>query len=111
LELEGGVPARHERYRRNHETLLAGMARLGFKTYLNPSLQSPIITSFLYPIKGRFDFGQFYTELSRRGFIIYPGKLTQVDTFRIANIGRLFPADLEQLVGAIESVLRQMAHE
>jgi 2-aminoethylphosphonate-pyruvate transaminase len=49
--------------------------------------------------------------LSQRGFLIYPGKLTQVDTFRIANIGRLFPADMEQLVAAIESVLAQMSHE
>jgi 2-aminoethylphosphonate-pyruvate transaminase len=111
LELEGGVPARHERYRRNHEVLLAGMARLGFQPYLNPSLQSPIITAFPYPPNGRFDFDRFYTELSQRGFLIYPGKLTQVDTFRIANIGRLFSADMERLVSAIGSVLRQMSHE
>ena len=111
LELEGGVPARHERYRRNHQTLLAGMQRLGFQPYLNPSLQSSIITAFLHPPIGRFDFDRFYTELSRRGFIIYPGKLTQVDTFRIANIGRLFSADMEQLVAAIGSVLSQMCHE
>ncbi len=105
LELEGGVTGRHDRYRRNHETLLAGMRRLGFRAYLNPALQSPIITAFHYPANGRFDFDRFYDELSRRGFIIYPGKLTQVDTFRIANIGRLFPADIEQLLCAIESVL------
>jgi 2-aminoethylphosphonate-pyruvate transaminase len=111
LELEGGVPARHERYRRNHQTLLAGMQRLGFRPYLHPSLQSPIITAFRYPADGRFDFDRFYAELSRRGFIIYPGKLTQVDTFRIANIGRLFSADVEQLVAAIGSVLSQMFHE
>ncbi len=111
LELEGGVPARHERYRRNHQTLLAGMQRLGLQPYLHPSLQSPIITAFRYPPNGRFDFDRFYTELSRRGFIIYPGKLTQVDTFRIANIGRLFSADMEQLVAAIGSVLSQMSHE
>jgi 2-aminoethylphosphonate-pyruvate transaminase len=111
LELEGGVSARHQRYCRNHETLLAGMARLGFKPYLNPSLQSPIITAFPYPTNGRFDFDRFYTELSQRGFIIYPGKLTQVDTFRIANIGRLFPTDMEQLLEAIGSVLSQMSHE
>jgi 2-aminoethylphosphonate-pyruvate transaminase len=111
LELEGGVPARHQRYRCNHETLLAGMARLGFIPYLNPSLQSPIITAFLYPSKRPFHFDRFYTELSQRGFIIYPGKLTRMDTFRIGNIGRLFPADMEQLVAAIGSVMSQMSHE
>jgi 2-aminoethylphosphonate-pyruvate transaminase len=111
LELEGGVPARHERYRRNQETLLAGMRRLGFQTYLDPSLQSPIITAFHHPAQKWFDFDRFYTRLSERGFLIYPGKLTQLDTFRIANIGRLFPADMEQLVSAIEAVMRQMSHE
>jgi len=110
LDLEGGVPARNERYRRNHATLLAGMDRLGFKPYLNPSLQAPIITAFLHPANAPFDFDRFYTELSRRGFIIYPGKLTQVDTFRIANVGRLFPADIDQLLEAIGSVLSQMSH-
>ncbi|HUD47029.1 MAG TPA: 2-aminoethylphosphonate--pyruvate transaminase [Candidatus Baltobacteraceae bacterium] len=111
LELEGGVPARHQRYRRNHETLLAGMARLGFRLYLNPVLQSPIITAFHYPANGWFNFDRFYEDLSNRGFIIYPGKLTKVDTFRIANVGRLFPADIEQLLDAIASVVKQMSHD
>lgn len=104
LEAEGGVAARHERYRRNHATLVAGMSRLGFRTYLRPEVQSPIITAFLYPAPD-FDFASFYQALSERGFIIYPGKLTQVDTFRIGNIGRLFPADMEQLVAAIGAVM------
>jgi len=111
LEQEGGVTARFERYRRNHETLLGGMRRLGFRPYLDPSLQSPIITAFHFLETGHFDFGQFYTALSERGFIIYPGKLTQVDTFRVANIGRIFPADMEQLVAAIEAVLQKTSHE
>ena len=107
LEAEGGIAARSERYRRNHQTLLAGMARLGFRPLLAPAVQSHIITAFRYPDAG-FDFGVFYGKLSERGFIIYPGKLTQVDTFRIGNIGRLFPQDLEQLVAAIAAVLAEM---
>jgi len=109
LEAEGGVAARSERYRRNHETLLAGMKRLGLKPFLDPAVQSHIITGFHYPSHVAFNFDRFYRALSDRGFIIYPGKLTQVDTFRIGNIGRLFPADLEQLVSAIEAVLREMS--
>ena len=103
LKAEGGVAARHERYRRNHATLMTGMARLRFAPYLDPSVQSPIITAFRYPTPD-FDFTRFYSALSERGFIIYPGKLTQVDTFRIGTIGRLFPSDIEQLVAAIETV-------
>ncbi len=107
LEAEGGIAARSERYRKNHATLVTGLARLGIRPFLDPKVQSHIITAFHYPDES-FDFGRFYRQLSERGFIIYPGKLTQANTFRIGNIGRLFPADLEQLVGAIGAVLAEM---
>lgn len=108
MELEGGVAGRGERYRRNHQTLLSGMGELGFRPYLESRVQSYIITAFQTPPQERFSFDAFYRRLSERGFIIYPGKLTQVDTFRIGNIGRLFPADLEQLVHAVRAVLLEM---
>lgn len=108
LEQEGGVPAREARYRRNHATLLAGMTALGFRPYLPPDVQSPLITSFHYPADPRFTFEVFYRALSDRGFIIYPGKLSQADLFRIGTIGRVCPADLEALVAAIQrTVLEQ----
>jgi 2-aminoethylphosphonate-pyruvate transaminase len=107
LEAEGGIAARSERYRCNHAALLAGMARLGFRSLLRAEIQSHIITAFRYPTPD-FDFPAFYRRLAERGFITYPGKLTQVDTFRIGNIGRLFAADLEQLVAAIAAVLTEM---
>jgi 2-aminoethylphosphonate-pyruvate transaminase len=108
LEQEGGVPARAARYRRNHETLRAGMEALGLRAYLPPAVQSHIITAFPFPAAPGFAFGRFYRRLSDRGFIIYPGKLTQADTFRIGTIGRLFPADLEQLVHAIGQTLAEL---
>jgi len=104
LAAEGGVAARHDRYCRNHVTLMAGMTRLGFTPYLDPLVQSPIITAFRYPTPA-FNFARFYRELSDRGFIIYPGKLTLVDTFRIGTVGRLFPCDIEQLIAAVERVM------
>jgi 2-aminoethylphosphonate-pyruvate transaminase len=108
IEAEGGVAGRGERYQRNHQVLLEGLARLGLKPYLPPAVQSYIITAFRTPDDPKFSFEAFYRGLSDRGFIIYPGKLTQVDTFRIGTIGRLFPPDLEQLVGAIEAALREL---
>ena len=71
-------------------------------------MQSPIITAFVCPVDPRFTFDTFYRKLSDKGFIIYPGKLTRVDTFRVGNIGRLFPADLEQLVQSVRAVLLEM---
>ena len=84
------------------------MEPLGLKPYLDSAVQSPFITAFHYPAAASFNFQHFYDALSDRGFIIYPGKLTQVNTFRIGNIGRLFPQDMEQLVSAIQAVLAEM---
>lgn len=105
LEQEGGISVRNERYRQNHEILLSGMARLGFEPYLDPAIQSPFITAFRYPSDTDFHFQTFYQLLSEAGFIIYPGKLTNVDTFRIGTIGRLFPSDMKQLLAAISATM------
>ena len=108
LEYEGGVAGRGARYRRNHETLVKGMKQLGFRPYLNPAVQSYIITSFSYPDSESFAFDAFYRRLSDRGFIIYPGKISRANTFRIGSIGRIFPSDIDALVSAIGRVLNEM---
>ncbi len=108
LDLENGISGRGRRYAQNHEVLLRQMGRLGFRPYLDPRVQSHIITAFITPEDEHFSFETFYRKLSERGFIIYPGKLTQVDTFRIGTIGRIFPADLEQLAHAAGLVLEEM---
>jgi 2-aminoethylphosphonate-pyruvate transaminase len=107
-EAEGGVTGRGARYQQNHATLMHGMCSLGFQPFLPAHVQSPIITAFRHPADPAFRFDEFYRRLSDRGMIIYPGKLTQIDTFRIGTIGRLFPADLEQLLAAIRLSLNEM---
>lgn len=97
---EGGVEARNKRYIENHRILVEGMRSLGFETLLPDDIQSPIITSFLYPKKD-FDFKSFYTQLKEKGFVIYPGKISQADTFRIGNIGDVYPKDFDRLIEAI----------
>ena len=108
LEQEGGVVARGARYRHNHDVLVNGMTALGFRPYLDPSAQSFIITSFHFPDHPRFAFDEFYRRLSDKGFIIYPGKISRANTFRIGSIGRIFPRDIEALLGAVGSALREM---
>lgn len=102
LKAEGGVEARYRRYCENHDVLVDGMRSLGFKTLLPDEIQSPVITSFLYPHAG-FDFKGFYAQLKEKGFVIYPGKISQADTFRIGNIGDVYPDDFRRLVEAIRS--------
>ena len=103
LNDEGGISARYERYRRNHRTLVDGMRSLGFETLLPDEAQGPIITSFLYP-SADFDFASFYERLKAKGFVIYPGKISHADTFRIGNIGDVFPEDMEALIRAIKEI-------
>ena len=103
LKAEGGIEARHARYCENHRVLVEGMRSLGFRTLLPDEEQSPVITSFYYPEAG-FDFKAFYLKLKERGFVIYPGKISQADTFRLGNIGDVFPDDLRRLVEAIKEI-------
>lgn len=105
---EGGVAARAQRYRANREVLLAGMRRLGFREYLAPERQSDIITSFPYPEDPAFNFDEFYRLLAARGMVIYPGKISRADCFRIGTIGRIFPEQVQALVAEMESALRRM---
>jgi len=108
LDAEGGVAARAARYRANHALLVDGMRALGFRPFLAPEVQSYIITAFHEPEHPRFDFQELYRRLSDRGIIIYPGKLTQQPTFRIGTIGRIFEADVRQLLAAVRDVITEM---
>lgn len=108
LREEGGVAGRGARYQANHTALLTGMKRLGFRPYLAPAVQGCIITTFHYPRDPKFMFEEFYRRLSDKGFLIYPGKLTKLDCFRIANIGRLSEKDIQSLLAAVEKVLKEM---
>jgi 2-aminoethylphosphonate-pyruvate transaminase len=107
LEEEGGVAARAVRYRANHAACLEGMRSMGFKTYVPGPLQGHIITAFVYP-EGPFDFDEFYARLNDKGFVIYPGKVTHADCFRIGHIGHLFPEDTNALLAAIGEVVTEM---
>ena len=102
LDHEGGVRKRYERYSHNHRTLVAGMRQLGFQTFLPSDKQSPIVTSFLYPDNPIFNFHELYRRLKEDGFIIYPGKVTSADTFRIGHIGNVTSADILNLVQSIK---------
>jgi 2-aminoethylphosphonate-pyruvate transaminase len=108
LDAEGGIAGRAARYKYNYETCLDGMQALGFKTYLGPKNRGYIITSFLYPEHERFDFHRFYELLNGKGFVIYPGKLSRVDCFRIGHVGHIGPEDVRGLLQAVQETLDEM---
>jgi 2-aminoethylphosphonate-pyruvate transaminase len=108
LEDEGGILARSARYEENNKILVDEMENLGFKRYLPEAIRGYVITSFLYPESENFVFANFYSKLNEKGYVIYPGKLSKVDCFRIGNIGQLYPSDIDNLISAVKAVMQDI---
>ncbi len=109
LEREGGAERRHARYADNHRTLIGLMKQAGFEAFLPEDKQSPFITTFLYPARIPFTFLGFYEFLKRRGFVIYPGKLTDAQVFRIGTIGDVYKHDIIRLCEAVQEYSEEAA--
>jgi len=107
-QAEGGLAARAARYSGNAQVLIDGMGKLGLKSFLRPEVQAPIILTFHAPDDAHYDFKTFYERVRAKGFILYPGKLTQVETFRVGCIGALDRNDMRKVVDAIAATLDEM---
>ncbi len=105
---EGGVAGRGGRYRENARVLIDGMRAMGFRTLLPDRLQAPIIVTFHMPTDPKFVFQRFYDGLKDRGYVIYPGKLTVADSFRMGCIGRLYPENMKGALAAVREVLDEL---
>ena len=105
---EGGVSARNARYQKNCDALVAGMRTLGLRTYLADEVQAPIIVTFHSPDHPNFQFSKLYEGVKAQGFILYPGKLTQVETFRVGCIGAIDSSHIFKAVAATERTLRDL---
>lgn len=108
FEEEGGQQGRHNRYQENADILMTGMKDLGFQPLLSDTLQAPIILTFLTPKDEKFVFEDFYNKLKDKGFIIYPGKLTKVSSFRVGCIGHVDANDIKEALQAIKQALSEM---
>lgn len=109
LRNEGGPRGRQGRLAANQQKLVQGMRELGFKTLLPDELHSPVITTFHYHDQPGFTFEKLYAGLKKRGFIIYPGKVTNAETFRLGNIGEVFPEDISALLAAVKESLAEIS--
>lgn len=105
---EGGQPGRLARYTRNRDVMVAGMQSLGFEPLLTDVWRSPIIVTFFSPAHANFNFARFYELMKEQGFIIYPGKLTNVESFRIGCIGALDESVMRRVVQACDTALRAL---
>jgi 2-aminoethylphosphonate-pyruvate transaminase len=104
----GGQPARLARYRANCDALVAGMGALGFRPFLKPEVQAPVIVTFHAPADPAYDFKTFYAKTRERGYILYPGKLTTVETFRVGCIGAIDANEMRNVVSAVAATLTDM---
>jgi 2-aminoethylphosphonate-pyruvate transaminase len=107
-DAEGGVAGRGGRYMRNCKVLVEGMRKMGFVTLLPDALQAPIIVTIHMPSDPKFVFQRFYDRLKELGYVIYPGKLTVADSFRIGCIGRLNEEHMKGALAAIAAVMAEM---
>lgn len=107
MEEEGGIVARAKRYEENNRLLIQKMAEMGIRPYIGSEQQGPIITTFLYPEHHNFSFQDMYQYIKDRGYAIYPGKVTDADTFRIGNIGEIYKEDIEKLCSIIKEFLEE----
>jgi 2-aminoethylphosphonate-pyruvate transaminase len=105
---EGGQPARGARYRENCRTLIESMRALGFVPFLDAGIQAPVIVTFRAPADRAYAFRPFYDAVRDAGFILYPGKLTRVETFRVGCIGAIDAADIRRAVAAIARAIESL---
>jgi 2-aminoethylphosphonate-pyruvate transaminase len=108
FEAQGGRAARYARYHSNYTALVDGMTKLGFRAFLDPAIQAPIIVTFHAPADARYTFTDFYGRVRDKGFVLYPGKLTQVETFRVGCIGAIGPEEMRLAVDAVRDALDDM---
>lgn len=107
LEEEGGIPARSKRYQENNHLLISRMKEMGIRPYIGSQHQGPIITTFYYPEHCDFSFQDMYQYIKNRGYAIYPGKVTDANTFRIGNIGEIYKEDIEKLCDIMKEFLEE----
>ena len=104
---EEGQEARYKRYLDCYGVLMSGMKRLNFSCLIPESQHSKLLTAFYEPEDRRYQFKAMHDYLYERGITIYPGKLIEVNTFRIANIGDLYPEDMQTFISTLEAFLNE----
>jgi 2-aminoethylphosphonate-pyruvate transaminase len=108
FEAEGGQPGRLARYQANCDRLLAGLEALGLESFLPREVQAPVIVTVCAPEHPAYAFQDLYQRVKAAGFILYPGKLTALETFRVGCIGAIGSAEVDGALHAIADALRAM---
>ena len=100
-----GIENRYKRYCKSWETLTKALKEMGLTYLVNDKYHSKIITSIHIP--NDVDFNDMHNYFYERGFTIYPGKMTEFNTFRIANIGQIDSKDIEDFIVILKEYLNR----
>jgi 2-aminoethylphosphonate-pyruvate transaminase len=103
-----GIENRYKRYSACWELLVRGVKKLGLSMLVPEAIQSHLITAVIDPPSPDYDFNTLHDLARSRGFTIYPGKLSDADTFRIANIGDIQPKEMEAFTELLENYVKTL---
>ena len=103
-----GIKERYKRYSELWEMLVEGLSRLGLKHLISKENHSKLITAIIEPDCAAYDFNHMHDYFYANGITIYPGKLTHLKYFRIANIGDLNPDDMDLFLTLLEKYLQKI---
>ena len=103
------IEGRYARYTECWKVLLEAVKKLGLKMPVPESEQSHLIVTIMDPETPKYSFNDMHDLARENGYTIYPGKLSNAPTFRIANIGDIRPEEmrgftkiLAQYMGSIQ---------
>lgn len=102
-----GEQQRYERYNEMYETLLDGLAEMGFQLLVPREHHAKILTAIIEPEDPRYSFDGMHDYLYARGFTIYPGKGAKRNTFRLATMGALTAPDIRQFLACLKNYLTE----
>lgn len=100
------IEKRFERFTECWNILVKSLKEIGLKMLVKEEFQSHFITAILIPETPKYSFEALHDYARSFGFTIYPGKLGNINTFRIANMGDIKPVEMERFC----KVLREYMH-
>lgn len=102
---EVGEEAKFARHRRVYEAIHEGLDELGFKTIIPREIESGLVVSVLYPDDSNWDFEKVHDYCYKRGFTIYPGKISTTNTFRLCALGSIDVLDIKNFINVMKNAL------
>ena len=104
---EEGEEAKWARHTRVFKAIHKGLDELGFKEAIKREWQSGLVVSPIYPDDKNWNFEKIHDYCYERGFTIYPGKISNTNTFRLCALGAIDEKDIEDFFVVFREALEK----